>query len=99
VMRHSSYSTTADTYTHVMPAHSAEAVRTVAALFEGSSRLALPPTTAPQTRRERPDRLLAKPDRAGSPSWETMIAASYGRCGVVRGCPPGTGQDCCEMAR
>jgi integrase len=44
VMRHSSYSTTADTYTHVMPAHSAEAVQTVAALFEGSSRLALPPT-------------------------------------------------------
>ena len=32
-MRHSSYSTTADTYTHVMPAHSAEAVREVAALF------------------------------------------------------------------
>jgi integrase len=44
VMRHSSYSTTADTYTHVMPAHSAEAVRTVAALFETPSRLALPPT-------------------------------------------------------
>ena len=32
-MRHSSYTTTADTYTHVMPTHSAEAVRTVAALF------------------------------------------------------------------
>ena len=44
VMRHSSYSTTADTYTHVMPAHSAEAVRTVAALFQSPSRLALPPT-------------------------------------------------------
>lgn len=44
VMRHSSYSTTADTYTHVMPAHSAEAVRTVAALFERPSRLILPPT-------------------------------------------------------
>jgi integrase len=46
VMRHSSYSTTADTYTHVMPAHSAEAVRTVAALFERLSRLTLPPTAA-----------------------------------------------------
>jgi site-specific recombinase XerD len=45
VMRHSNYSTTAGTYTHVMPAHSAEAVRTVAALFERPSRLALPPTT------------------------------------------------------
>jgi integrase len=44
VMRHNSYSTTADTYTHVMPAHSAEAVRTVAALFERPSRLILPPT-------------------------------------------------------
>jgi integrase len=44
VMRHSSYSTTADTYTHVMPAHSAEAVRAVAALFERPSRLLLPPT-------------------------------------------------------
>jgi hypothetical protein len=40
----SSYSTTADTYTHVMPAHSAEAVPTVAALFERPSRLLLPPT-------------------------------------------------------
>jgi integrase len=45
VMRHSSYSTTADTYTHVMPAHSAEAVRTVAALFERPSRLILPPSS------------------------------------------------------
>jgi integrase len=44
VMRHSSYSTTADTYTHVMPAHSAEAVRTVADLFQNPSLLALPPT-------------------------------------------------------
>jgi integrase len=44
VMRHSSYSTTPDTYTHVMPAHSAEAVRTVAALFERPSRLILPPS-------------------------------------------------------
>ena len=35
---------TADTYTHVMPAHSAEAVPTVAALFERPSRLILPPT-------------------------------------------------------
>jgi hypothetical protein len=34
VMRHSSYSTTADTYRHVMPAQSADAVRAVAALFE-----------------------------------------------------------------
>jgi integrase len=33
VMRHSSYTTTADTYTHVMPTHSAEAVRAVASLF------------------------------------------------------------------
>jgi hypothetical protein len=32
-MRHSSYTTTADTYTHVMPTHSAEAVGAVAALF------------------------------------------------------------------
>jgi hypothetical protein len=32
-MRHSSYTTTADTYTHVMPTHSAEAVEAVAALF------------------------------------------------------------------
>jgi hypothetical protein len=43
VMRHSSYSTTADTYTHVMPAHSAEAVQTVAELFERPPQLALPP--------------------------------------------------------
>ena len=42
VMRHSSYSTTADTYSHVMPAHSAEAVRTVAALFDSPSGLILP---------------------------------------------------------
>jgi integrase len=34
VMRHSSYTTTADTYTHVMPTHSAEAVQAVAALFD-----------------------------------------------------------------
>jgi len=32
-MRHSSYTTTADTYTHVMPIHSAEAVGAVATLF------------------------------------------------------------------
>jgi integrase len=44
VMQHSSYSTTADPYTHVMPAHSAEAVRTVAALVERPPLLALPPT-------------------------------------------------------
>jgi integrase len=43
VMRHSSYSTTADTYTHVMPAHSAEAVRSVASLFERPSRVVLTP--------------------------------------------------------
>ena len=48
VMRHSSYSTTADTYTHVMPAHSAEAVRTVAALFESPYRLALAPSEETQ---------------------------------------------------
>jgi hypothetical protein len=52
-MRHSSYTTTADTYTHVMPAHSAEAVRTVAAPFERPSRLLFPPPPEPQTRRER----------------------------------------------
>ena len=33
VMRHSSYATTADTYSHVMPSHSAEAVARVASLF------------------------------------------------------------------
>jgi integrase len=33
VMRHSSYTTTADTYSHVLPSHSAEAVSRVAALF------------------------------------------------------------------
>jgi integrase len=33
VMRHSSYTTTADTYSHVMPSHSAEAVARVASLF------------------------------------------------------------------
>jgi integrase len=45
VMRHSSYTTTADTYTHVMPAHSAEAVRTVAALFDRPlPQLAPPPS-------------------------------------------------------
>jgi hypothetical protein len=27
---------------------------------------------------------------------ETVIDAGRGRCGVVRGCPLGTGQDCCE---
>jgi integrase len=52
VMRHSSYSTTADTHTHVMPAHSAEAVRTVAALFERSFPLLLPPTQKNQKRCE-----------------------------------------------
>ena len=34
VMRHASYSTTADTYSHVMPTQSAEAVAAVAALLE-----------------------------------------------------------------
>jgi len=44
-MRHSSYTTTANTYTHVMPAHSAEAVRTVAALFDRPlPQLAPPPS-------------------------------------------------------
>jgi integrase len=33
VMRHSTYTTTAQTYAHVMPGHCAEAVGTVAALF------------------------------------------------------------------
>jgi integrase len=35
VMRHSDYRTTADTYTHVMPSQSAQAVNSVAALFRG----------------------------------------------------------------
>jgi integrase len=52
VMRHSSYSTTADTYTHVMPAHSAEAVQTVAALFERPSGFAPTPVRERQTSRE-----------------------------------------------
>jgi hypothetical protein len=42
------------------------------------------------------DYLLAKPDRAGSSPWETVIGAGRGLCGVVRCCPLGTGQDCCE---
>jgi integrase len=56
IMRHSSYTTTADTYTHVMPTHSAEAVRTVAELFERPSRLVAPRPEMRQTRRERPSR-------------------------------------------
>jgi hypothetical protein len=47
-MRHSSYSTTADTYTHVTPAHSAEAVQTVAALFEGRPGSSFPTPRARQ---------------------------------------------------
>jgi integrase len=49
VMRHSSYSTTADIYTHVMPVHSAEAVQMVAALFENPPQLALPPAEEPSS--------------------------------------------------
>ena len=45
---------------------------------------------------DRPDYLLAKPDRAGSSPWETVIGAGRGRCGVVRGCPLGTDHDRCE---
>jgi hypothetical protein len=60
-MRHSSYSTTADTYTHVMPAHSAEAVRTVAALFERPSRLILPPTVGPSMAEESRGRVVPQP--------------------------------------
>jgi len=43
VMRHSSYATTADTYSHVMPSHSAEAVTQVAELFRQMPR-AFPPS-------------------------------------------------------
>jgi hypothetical protein len=39
VMRHSTYTTTAQTYAHVMPGHSAEAVGTVAALFRPAAAL------------------------------------------------------------
>jgi hypothetical protein len=42
------------------------------------------------------DPLLAKPDRAGSPAGDVVIAAGRGCRGIVRGCPPGTGQDRCE---
>ena len=42
------------------------------------------------------DHLLAKPDRAGSLPWETVIGTGHRRCGVVRGCPLRTGHDPCE---
>ena len=42
------------------------------------------------------DPLLPKPDRAGAPPAETMNSSGRGHGGIVRGCPLGTGQDCCE---
>jgi hypothetical protein len=42
------------------------------------------------------DHLVPKPDRAGSLPAKASYSAGRGRCGVVRGCPFGTGQDCCE---
>jgi hypothetical protein len=40
--------------------------------------------------------LLPKPDRAGLPPATIENGARRGRCGVVRGCPLGTGRDRCE---
>jgi hypothetical protein len=40
-----------------------------------------------------------KPDRAGSSPAKAGKGAGRGRIGIVRGCPLGTGQDCCGMAR
>jgi hypothetical protein len=37
-----------------------------------------------------------KPDRAGSSPAKEGSRAGGGRRGVVRGCPLGTGQDCCD---
>ena len=42
------------------------------------------------------DHLLPKPDRAGLPPATIENGAGRGRCGVVRGCPLGTGRDRCE---
>jgi hypothetical protein len=42
------------------------------------------------------DPLLPKPDRAGSLPAETVNCAGRGRCGVVPGCPLGTGHDRCD---
>jgi hypothetical protein len=42
------------------------------------------------------DYLLAKPVRAGSLPWESVIGAGRGRWGVVHGCPLGTARDRCE---
>jgi hypothetical protein len=39
---------------------------------------------------------LAKPDRAGSLPAERVNGAGRGRPGAVRGCPLGTGRDCCK---
>jgi putative transposase len=39
------------------------------------------------------DPLLAKPVRAGSCPGKVVSLAGHGHCGVVRGCPLGTGQD------
>src|SRR4029453_17020719 len=40
--------------------------------------------------------LLPKPDRPGLSPAKTGKGAGRVRCGVVRGCPLGTGQDRCE---
>jgi hypothetical protein len=42
------------------------------------------------------DHLLAKPDRAGSLPGQATNGADHGHRVVVRGCPLGTGRDCCE---
>src|SRR4029450_5704081 len=52
--------------------------------------------SSPGTGRRPSDSLLAKPDRAGLPPAAVVNGAGHGRCGVVRGCPLGTGQDCCK---
>jgi hypothetical protein len=42
------------------------------------------------------DPLLAKPDRAGLSPGQTTNGTDHGHRGIVRGCPLGTGHDCCE---
>jgi hypothetical protein len=54
------------------------------------------PASSPGTGRRPSDSLLAKPDRAGLPPAAVVDGAGHGRCGVVRGCPLRTGQDCCK---
>jgi hypothetical protein len=44
----------------------------------------------------RPDPLLAKPDRAGSPPGQTTNGAGHGGRGIVRGCPLATARVRCE---